>query len=92
MIISSVIREDLDSENSYNDKVDIYVYDYTVVVDAMLRQGAQIFHFHHYKCNCGTTNTLQPYFEYASYSNSNARCGYVGVDYVSRQQNPPYIY
>lgn len=81
VIISSVLRKNVSEAHSNTDKVNIYVYDYTPVVDAMLLQGAQIFHFHHYKCNCGTPNTLQPYLSYVTYSDSNARCGLRYSDY-----------
>lgn len=81
VIISSVLRKNVSEAYSNTDKVNIYVYDYTPVVDAMLLQGAQIFHFHHYKCNCGTPNTLQPYLSYVTYSDSKARCGLCYSDY-----------
>ena len=80
-IISSVLRESIDTANKYNDLVDIYIYDYTPVMDRMLQSGAATFHAHHFDCNC-TNSTLDPHIYTISYSNSGNVCGYNGSDYI----------
>ena len=90
VFISSVKRSDFD--NVYNDKVDIYVYDYTPILNGILRYGAQEFHFHYYSCNPSPVESLN--YPCQKYDNTSNKCARLTGDYswmISQvKNNAPY--
>lgn len=90
IIISSVLRKNYNSAS--NDKVDIYIYDYTEVLGGMLRYGAQEFHFHNY--NCFPSYIESQSFNCQTYDNSSHKCARVNGDYLwmtlQVKNNAPY--
>ena len=92
VFISSVKRSDFDKDNVYNDKVDIYVYDYTPILNGILRYGAQEFHFHYYSCNPSPVESLN--YPCQKYDNTSNKCARLTGDYswmISQvKNNAPY--
>lgn len=92
VLISSVKRSDFDKDNVYNDKVDIYVYDYTPILNGILRYGAQEFHFHYYSCNPSPVESLN--YPCQKYDNTSKKCARLTGDYFwmigQVKNNAPY--
>lgn len=80
-IISSVLRESIDTDNKYNDKVDIYIYDFSAALEKMLQYGAYEFHTHHYCCK-SVVSFISPSSSDETYDNSSERCEFIYEDYV----------
>ncbi|MBS4933110.1 MAG: hypothetical protein KH020_17710 [Clostridiales bacterium] len=90
IIVSSVLRKNYN--NMSNDRVNIYIYDYTEVLRGILRYGAQEFHFHNY--NCSPSYIESHSFPCQTYDNSSNKCAHVRNDYLwmilQVKNNAPY--
>ena len=72
--------------------MDIYVYDYTPILNGILRYGAQEFHFHYYSCNPSPVESLN--YPCQKYDNTSNKCARLTGDYswmISQvKNNAPY--
>lgn len=80
-VLKPVYIESVDI-TSQEDFTNIYVYDLTVPLEAMLKQGAKEFHLHHYWCNSNPSWFFNDGLDNITYNNSSAQCKRKHSDYM----------